>query len=230
MDISNIVGAAESLLYQVALWIVLVPKTLVRIVVRPTWIPDYIAQEWTKPEERRFDDYVSPLLLFVLVAIVPNLIANVYWPQIPYSDFLTSRRIVSEAKALSEEHRLLLYSMVWVLLPLSYAIVHQHAQRGTMSQSQLKPVFYVQCLRLAPLGALFGLRFVIAKAMTEASISALNWATILVAVVWVVYSDVRISMRASKVTRARALVLALEGLVCYYLLLLPVLGLSMLLG
>ena len=156
MDLSNIISTTESLLYQVAVWLVLVPKTLFRVIAAPTWIPEYITRELAKPQESRFDDHVSPLLFFVILTIVPNLIANAYWPQIPYTDFATARKIVGQAQTLSGEHRFFLYALIWMLLPLSFALVHLLAQKGELSGSQLKPLLYAQCLRVARSGCRAG--------------------------------------------------------------------------
>jgi len=53
MDLSKVVSMTESLLYQVAVTLVLLPKTLYKVVTNPTWIPDYIARELAKPDDQR---------------------------------------------------------------------------------------------------------------------------------------------------------------------------------
>jgi hypothetical protein len=229
MDLSNIISATERLLYQLVVWLVLLPKTLFRVIVTPTWISDYVVRELAKPDESRFDDYVAPLLFFVTLTVVPNLVANAYWPQFPYSDFATSRKIVGQAQTLSAEHRFFLYTLIWTLLPLSFAIVHLLAQKKELSSSQLKPLLYGQCLRVAPLGPLFALRFIAEKALGShaAHLGILNSGTILLALTWLLYSDIRISVHALKVTPARAVVLALVSVVVYYVLISPVVLLSL---
>jgi len=228
MDLSNVISTTESLLFQVALWLVLIPKTLFRVITTPSWIPEYVAGELAKPEERRFDDHVSPLLFFVIMTIVPNLLANAYWPEIPYTDFFTSRDMVGQAQALSAEHRFFLYALIWILVPLSFSIIHLLARKMELSGSQLKPLLYVQCLRVAPLGLLFALRFIIQKALggDAAHLGMLNYGTIFLALAWLLYSDIRISVQQLKVTPGRAATLALASVAGYYLLIAPVLVLS----
>jgi hypothetical protein len=228
MDLGKIVSMTESLLYQVAVTLVLLPKTLFKVMTNPTWIPDYIARELAKPDDQRFDDHVSPLLFFVILTIVPNLVANAYWPQIPYSDFATRRALVGQAQALSDEHRFLVYALIWTLLPLGFAVVHLLARKAELSSSQLKPFLYVQCLRVAPLGPLFAARFCVEKGLgaQTAHLGVLDLGTILFALAWVLYSDVRISIHACQNTPARAVVLALTGVAAYYVFITPVVLLS----
>lgn len=229
MDLSSIISAAESLLYQLAVWLILLPKTLCKVVAAPTWIPGYVEAELAKPDEDRFDDYVAPLLFFVLITIVPNLIANAYWPEVRYSDFATPRDAIEKAQTLSAEHRLLLYSLIWIALPLSFAFVHLRAQKRQLSGSELKPLLYGHCLRVAPLGPLFAVRFIIEKTLSPAGsqLIILNSATILLAFAWILYSDVRISTQVLKIAPGRAVLLALTSLAFYYLIISPVVLLSL---
>jgi hypothetical protein len=81
---------------------------------------------------------------------------------------------------------------------------------------------------VAPLGALFALRFSIQKALggALAHLDILNYGTILVALAWLLYSDIRISVQVLKVTSRRAAALAVASVVGYYVLIGPVLVLS----
>jgi len=231
MDLSNVISTTENLLYQLTVWLVLLPRTLFRVVTRPTWIPNYVAGELGKPNEQQFDEYMTPLLFFVLLTIVPNLIANTYWPQYPYTDFATDRNFVGQAQHLSTQHRFFVYSLIWMLLPLSFALVHLFAQKKELSGSQLKPLFYSQCLRVAPLGLVFGLQFITAKALGPGIIHpfVLSSATVALAAAWLLYSDIRISVRSFNVTPGRAVRLALASVALYYLLIAPEILLSVLL-
>jgi LysM domain-containing protein len=65
--------SVEKLAYRVLLWIILIPKTFVRIIIDPTWAPGYIRGE-LKKEKSQFDSYVSPIILFLVVALIPALI------------------------------------------------------------------------------------------------------------------------------------------------------------
>lgn len=225
MGLGTIVRLTEDLLYQIAVWILLIPKTFSKVVLNPSWIPRYVAEELEKPAEDRFDAYVSPLIFFVLVAIVPNLIANTFWPAIPYTDLATRRTVVDEAAGLGEEHRFLFYAAMWILLPLSYAFLHQVVGSKEISSSALKPAFYTQCFRLTPLSLVFATRFVIQLSVQPgwSHLWLVNWAAILLVGAWLISSEVVVARAELGVSRNRAFLLAIGGVALYYVFLLPVL-------
>lgn len=66
----------EKLAYDVLLWLILVPKTLYKVVTNPSWVPDYVAKELADNEKARFDDFISPVILLLLASIVPFAIFN----------------------------------------------------------------------------------------------------------------------------------------------------------
>jgi hypothetical protein len=63
----------EKLIYRTIIWLVLIPKTLIQIVLFPSWAPKYIKQELNEGNAR-FDEYFSPIVLLLVVAIFPFII------------------------------------------------------------------------------------------------------------------------------------------------------------
>lgn len=51
------------------------PKTILQIVTNPAWAPSYIREELRK-SELFFDDYINPIHLFVVLALLPWLVFN----------------------------------------------------------------------------------------------------------------------------------------------------------
>src|SRR5687768_6348795 len=68
--------SVEKLAYKILLWIILIPKTLLRIIINPTWVPDYIKGE-LKQDKSPFDEYISPIILMLVVALLPALIFSI---------------------------------------------------------------------------------------------------------------------------------------------------------
>lgn len=62
----------EKLIYKVLMWIILIPKTIVRIVLQPKWAAKYIHSELSEGGSH-FDEYVSPVILLLIVALLPSL-------------------------------------------------------------------------------------------------------------------------------------------------------------
>lgn len=82
-NLSNILEALEKLVYDIILSILLVPKTLVRIIFEPSWVSGYITQQLKQEDEKRFDEYVSPILFMILVALLPyTYITVAHWPEV----------------------------------------------------------------------------------------------------------------------------------------------------
>lgn len=86
--IMDILGQFEKLAYSLAIWIILIPKTIIKILIDPGWVRDYVAGEFAKDNESRFDDYVSPVILLLLCSLVPFVGYSLLPPfgMISYSD------------------------------------------------------------------------------------------------------------------------------------------------
>jgi hypothetical protein len=68
----------ENYIYKILIGVILIPKTLLRIVIDPTFAPRYIKDEKEKGDSR-FDEYFSPIWLLLVVALVPFVV----WQFIP---------------------------------------------------------------------------------------------------------------------------------------------------
>ncbi len=65
----------EKLIYKVLMWVILVPKTIVKVTLNPAWAPGYVKEELEK-DETPFDEYISPIILLLIVALAPALAFN----------------------------------------------------------------------------------------------------------------------------------------------------------
>ena len=224
MNLSDILKTTEDLLYQIILWMLLIPKTLYKVIRQPAWVSEYVENELIKPVDDRFDAFMSPLLFFVLVAVLPNLIANTFWPETPYTDFMTHRGIVEHSGSLNSQHRFLVYGCMWAFLPLSYSLVHQISMGKQITKSCFRPTFYAHCMKVAPASIPFIIRFILVKNLDPlpGPLLAINLGTLVVVFVWLIYSDVALTRKMRNVSRAKAVTLGLLGLVIYYGFIAPV--------
>lgn len=79
----DFLGQIEKLAYSLAIWVILIPKTIVKIITDPVWVRGYIAKEFEESaaaekagksgDKVRFDDYISPVILLLLCSLVPYL-------------------------------------------------------------------------------------------------------------------------------------------------------------
>jgi hypothetical protein len=66
----------EKLIYKVLMWVILLPKTIVKITLDPKWAPGYITNELDESNpanhgQVQFDEYMSPIILLLVVALLP---------------------------------------------------------------------------------------------------------------------------------------------------------------
>jgi hypothetical protein len=71
IDLTKIIEGVEDLAYNILIWVLLIPKTLAKIVFHPAWVPGYVAVQLKDDVEKRFDDYISPVILIILSTLLP---------------------------------------------------------------------------------------------------------------------------------------------------------------
>jgi len=73
-SIFTILQDIEKLIYKVLMWVILIPKTLVAITLQPTGMARYVKKELEEGESH-FDEYMSPVILLLVVALIPAVAA-----------------------------------------------------------------------------------------------------------------------------------------------------------
>ena len=141
MDFAKLFKSVEDAVYEVMVWLLLLPKTLIQTAVRPKWAMEYIDKEWEKKPDERFDEYLSPVMLWLLSAVIPLTLA-----------FIISRPDIESAqdflKALSNDiYSTTLYMM---LIPFVYIVGVEWLNKTPVKRSLLKISFYRHCYALAP--------------------------------------------------------------------------------
>ena len=62
----------EKLIYKILMWVILIPKTIVQITLHPRWASEYVREELHEGEGH-FDEYISPVILLLIVALLPSI-------------------------------------------------------------------------------------------------------------------------------------------------------------
>lgn len=134
MNFGQLFQSAEDAVYEVMVWILLLPKTLFRTMVKPRQMMEYVAAEWEKKPEERFDEYLSPVLLWLIVLVAPlTLFAVVGDPE--------------NSKVAERLPEITLYSMI---VPFTYIAWVEMANKEPVKRSTLKRAFYKHCYMLTP--------------------------------------------------------------------------------
>ena len=145
MDFLKILKSFEEFVYEALLWIILLPRTLVRIVVRPRRMCAYAAAELTRDDDARFNEAMSPPLLLILCILLAHFIDL---------GVRTQDSVASDTLAnvlLGSEQNLLLYRTiafgVWALAGATYFLIRTGVPIG---RDSLRVPFYEQCYLVAP--------------------------------------------------------------------------------
>ncbi len=146
MNIFRLLLSLEEFLYELLLAIYFVPKTFVKITFNPSWIYGYVSEEMNKDTKIRFDDYVSPLLLFVVLVVFP-------FAYLEYSPFqwlsYASIRITDFLES-SDEIRLLSAAIYYLSIPLLIAIFIHRKGDILVCKTKLKTTLYSLCYVFIP--------------------------------------------------------------------------------
>jgi len=145
MNIINVVEGIEKLIVELLTWIVLIPRTLRKILENPQAVPGYIDEELAKPSGR-FENYISPVLLFLICSVVLYFVDA----QIVQSDLALSDRADRFAKALQGINASGL-AFAFLGLPLFLGVVTHATMKTDFTGDWLKRVLYIQCCYCAPL-------------------------------------------------------------------------------
>jgi hypothetical protein len=151
MDLVKMLRSLEDAVYEIIAWVMLLPKTFLRVATRPDWVPGYVNDEFKKESAERFDDYLSPVIFWVLVAVVPVVLLA--------PDEVSAR---SEFMAAIEESNLLEAALIALVTPMVYMIWMEWLNKRPIKRSTLKRQFYIQCYLVSPVQAAYTLlvRFV----------------------------------------------------------------------
>lgn len=142
MDFVNILHSLEDALYEVVMWVLLLPKTLVRVSLHPGWIQPYVTEEWGKKLDKRFQGYLSPMIFWFLLGILPYAVWN---PNFNIHSGTTPTFVGPT------ESTFLLNAFGLIIFPTYYAVLLQRLRREPIEKDAIKRLFYIQCYVHTPI-------------------------------------------------------------------------------
>ncbi len=135
MDFGKMFHSVEDAVYEIMVWILLLPKTLIRATLSPRATMNYVDEQWKiEKSEDRFDEYLSPVLLWLISVVIP-------WTYL----LITS----TDNTKFNEENvlKVTLYSMI---IPFVYISWVEMLNKEPVKRSALKRAFYKHCYALTP--------------------------------------------------------------------------------
>lgn len=145
MDFLKILKSFEEFVYEALTWLVLLPRTLWRIVVSPHRMTGYASAQLACDSQTRFSAAVSPPLLLILCTLLAHFIDLAVRDPTPETGHALKNVL------LASEENLLLYRTiafgVWSLAGAVYMLVRT---RQPVDRETLRAPFYEQCYLVAP--------------------------------------------------------------------------------
>ncbi len=191
MDLLKLISSLEELIVEIALWIILLPRTLWSAIVTPVKLARYFDQTQEIPEKERDEKYLSPVLFWLLIA--------------PTSLIIWLMRQDQEAlKFYGAQPKEQFGTAAFMLLgfPLSFAAVTTWFRGESLSKRTLGREFALQCYFNAPMSALFMLSLALEPQLGH------NVSTMLfgISLAWFCITEVRIAKRDGAVRHPIVLV------------------------
>lgn len=209
MEIKTDTSTVSKALFEYVAQIILIPKTLLKVLVAPTWVVNYINLRESHELDADHDKYSAPVLFWVVTGILPYyFIVNTYF--LGY----TEGAVLAAYKSLST------LSLVWgitvflVSFPISCAFILQLFKYKGFAKSTFKRSFFIQLYLTGPVQLLY-IPLLFASEMSD--LWAILFITIsLVTLAWFLVAQVKVIRKEREVSALAAVgILILMYLVFY---------------
>ncbi len=139
MNFFSILKSVEEFIYQLALWVILLPITIFVVLTRPLRMPAYVRRELAKDEKKEFGDLVSPILFWILLVIAPAF-------------FLIRQFYILPAAATTNPVNYLYYICTcFVAFLLTPALLIHIFEKKKIDREGFKRTFFLQCYLQSPI-------------------------------------------------------------------------------
>lgn len=146
MDFEDFLEGIERLIVRILLWVVIIPKTLFQIFSEPSWVVTYIEEELVEEERNgRFDDYISPVLLFLICSLVLFVIMN--GGDTSGSGNNDINKMLESLQGVTG----FLSGLAFLSLPLLFALAIEFFRDRRINRPELVRTLNIQCYYFSPL-------------------------------------------------------------------------------
>jgi len=144
MNFLDILKSIEQAVYEIMLWVIMIPKTIFKIIRYPSKVPDYIQAELEKDEKKQFADNMSPVILWLLLVIIPAyMLIRHFFTNLP--QYITSK----------PENYLFYITTICISFLLTPALVIHLFDKKRIDRDSFKNSFYIQCYLQSPVSFLW---------------------------------------------------------------------------
>jgi hypothetical protein len=192
MNFLKLLSSLEELVVEVALWIVLLPRTLFSAIFTPVKLARYFDRTHDIPLKERDDEYLSPVLFWLLLGPVSLIVL-----------FMLQDQTALAIYGADANERILIAALMLIGPPLGFALASVVVRRESVSRRSLGRQFALQCYFNAPVAFLFITIFLPFQKQFEGTLvgGALT-SIVFLAWMWLLITEFRVARRESEVERA----------------------------
>lgn len=201
MDFLKILRSFEEFLFEATAWLLFYPMTVWRIMRHPLAAMSYSDRQQHEPDDRRYDEAMSPPLVLLVTLVLANLIAAAAHVPPPESTTHLAHTVLN-----SQQNLVLFRSLLFSLVPLISAASLVRLQKKQLSRQSLMEPFYAQCYLAAPCACFVGLGGLIVQRPDISN--AYGIAIIIAGTVWFLWIQSAWFAQKLDITRARGALLA----------------------
>jgi hypothetical protein len=165
MNLLKSFEAVEELVFEVASWVIFIPKTLCKAIFHPGWVARYVVSEAQKKPEERHQEYMSPILFWLIVGVLPYALILQYRSSgSTAADEVMSTTLPNAAGMLA-------------LGPLALVVLPALLRKQPVDRAWLRQLFEAECLAFTPV-LVSGVPFLLAQLHGVAEDSLLEFVSV----------------------------------------------------
>jgi hypothetical protein len=151
MDFVKMIQSLQDLVFEIVVWVLLLPKTFFRALLRPDLMVKYVNSEFQKEPEKQFDEFVPPVLFYLMLAVIPAALYT--W---------TGQGAAEESEPLFglTENNVLMSVLTTLISLLIYLVWIEGLNKRPLRRSGLRRLFFIQCYLVTPAQLLYTLLLV----------------------------------------------------------------------
>ncbi|NIJ38452.1 hypothetical protein FHR22_003163 [Sphingopyxis panaciterrae] len=188
MDIFKLSKSLDELIFDILMWVIFYPYTLIRVLIWPGYMIGYAATELRKnpDKEELFDRGLSPPV-FLFLSIVLAWMISPAAPAAAASESETAIAGLINGSVMS----LLTYRLaLYCVFPFAGALIYEWRTPGSISHHSFRLPFYQQAYLCAPLAIVFSIATVVATRFQDVDVLAFMVLAMLVIIIWYFWSQV----------------------------------------
>ncbi len=145
MDFEKAISSTGELLFEFAASIILIPRTLLKVLRKPLWSIDYLSSQSSERPKARFEKYSNPILFWIVTGVLPYyFIINTYFQG------YTEDKVLDAYNGIGAINIVGGIATFLVSFPVSCAFILQVFKYKGFTKTTFKKNFFIQLYITAP--------------------------------------------------------------------------------